>query len=49
LPVNNENYLYQQIIDIIENKDRTYVEIDNPAQRLRDAFNEDELDFAVLH
>lgn len=49
IPVNNENYFYQQIIDVIENKGNDYIEIDMPEKRIRRFFNENELDFDTLY
>ncbi|MDR2571011.1 MAG: DUF6088 family protein [Oscillospiraceae bacterium] len=49
IPVTNENYLYQQIIDIIENRDDVQIETDAPDVIIRNFYNENHLDFATLY
>ncbi|MCL2019196.1 MAG: hypothetical protein FWG70_05485 [Oscillospiraceae bacterium] len=49
LPVNNENYLYQQIIDVIENKENIEVESELLGKRMKAFFNDNQLDFATLY
>jgi predicted transcriptional regulator of viral defense system len=47
--VTNENYLYQQIIDIIENKNNIQIEVDAPDAIIRNFYNDNNLDFATLY
>jgi hypothetical protein len=49
LTINGGNYLYQQMIDVIENRENIPIETDAPNQRIRDFFNDNELDFATLY
>jgi hypothetical protein len=49
IPVTNENYLYQQIIDIIENKDDFQIEANAPDAIIRNFYNDNNLDFATLY
>ena len=47
--VNNENYLYQQLLDVIENKANIQVESDAPKAVIQDFYNSNQLDFAELY
>ena len=49
LPITTENYMYQQIVDIIENKGDDHIDAYNPAKRIREFFNDCELNFEILH
>jgi len=49
IKVDNDNYLYQQLIDIVENKTNVYIETEYPAAIIKTFYKDNHLDFAALH
>ncbi|MDR2396014.1 MAG: DUF6088 family protein [Endomicrobium sp.] len=49
IEVDTNNYLYQQLLDVIENKENIQVEVDNPARAIYGYFTTNSLDFAMLY
>ena len=47
--VNNENYLYQQLLDIIENRSNIQVESATSKEILQAFYNDNNLDFTMLY
>ena len=48
IEINNENYKYLQFIDLIENKDNIYVEVDNMDEIIYNFIEENELQFEKI-
>lgn len=48
IEVNNDNYLYLQLLDLLANKDNIGIEIDNPKKIIYDYINENNLDFEKI-
>lgn len=48
IKVNNENYKYLQLFDLIENKDNIGIEVDNPDEIIYKFIEENELDFEKI-
>ena len=46
--INNENYKYLQLFDLIENKDKIGIEIDNPDELIYKFIQDNELDFEKI-
>ena len=49
LRVDNENYLYQQLFDIVENKNNIQVETEQMKAILQSFYRDNKLDFATLY
>ena len=48
IKINNENYKYLQLIDLIENKDNIYVEVDNMDEIIYNFIQESKLEFEKI-
>ena len=48
IEVNNENYKYLQLFDLIENKDNINIEVDNPDEIIYKFITQNELDFEKI-
>lgn len=48
IEIDNENYKYLQFIDLIENKDNIYVEVDNMDEIIYNFIEENELQFEKI-
>ena len=48
IEINNENYKYLQLFDLIENKDNIGIEVDNPDEIIYNFIEENELDFEKI-
>ena len=48
IKINNENYKYLQLIDLIENKDNIYVEVDDMNEIIYNFIQENDLDFEKI-
>ena len=48
ITVNNENYKYLQLFDLIENKDNIGIEVDNPDEIIYNFITENNLDFEKI-
>ena len=48
IEINNENYKYLQLIDLIENKDNIYIEVDSMDEILYNFIQENSLDFEKI-
>ena len=48
IAVNNENYKYLQLFDLIENKDNIDIEVDNPDEIIYNFITENNLDFEKI-
>lgn len=48
IEINNENYKYLQLIDLIENKDNIYVEVDDMDEIIYNFIQENDLDFEKI-
>ena len=48
IEINNNNYKYLQLIDLIENKDNIYVEVENLDEIIYNFIQENELDFEKI-
>lgn len=48
IKINNENYRYLQLLDIINNKDHVNIEVDNEDQILYDFIEKNKLDFEKI-
>lgn len=48
IEINNENYKYLQLIDLIENKDNIYVEVENMDEIIYSFIQENKLDFEKI-
>ena len=48
IKINNENYRYLQLMDIINNKDHINIEVDNEDQILYDFIEKNKLDFEKI-
>lgn len=48
IEVNNENYKYLQLIDLIENKDDIYIEVENKDEIIYGFIQENKLDFEKI-
>lgn len=48
IEINNENYKYLQLIDLIENKDNIYVEVDDMDEIIYNFIQENKLDFEKI-
>ena len=46
--INNENYKYLQLIDLIENKDNIYIEVDNKDEIIYKFIQENNLEFEKI-
>ena len=46
--INNDNYKYLQLFDLIENKDKIGIEIDNPDELIYKFIQDNELDFEKI-
>lgn len=46
--VNNDNYMYLQLFDLIENKDHIHIEVDNPDDMIYRFITENHLDFEKI-
>lgn len=46
--INNENYKYLQLFDLIENKDNIDIEVENPDEVIYNFITENELDFEKI-
>jgi hypothetical protein len=49
LKVDNDNHLYQQFLDVVENRTNVHIEAEAPQDILRAFFKENRLDFATLY
>jgi hypothetical protein len=47
--VDNDNYLYQQILDVVENKANIQIEVDSPHIVIQAFYRDNQLDFATLY
>ena len=48
IEINNENYKYLQLFDLIENKDNIGIEVDNPDEIIYNFIEENDLDFEKI-
>ena len=48
IEINNENYKYLQLFDLIENKDNIGIEVDNPDEIIYNFIEENNLDFEKI-
>ena len=48
IEVNNNNYKYLQLFDLIENKDNIDIEVENPDEIIYNFITENELDFEKI-
>lgn len=48
IQINNENYKYLQLIDLIENRDNIYIEVDNIDEIIYDFIQENNLNFEKI-
>lgn len=48
MAINNENYKYLQLFDLIENKDNIGIEVNNPDEIIYDFIKENKLDFEKI-
>lgn len=48
IEINNDNYKYLQLIDLLENKDNIYVEVENIDEIIYEFIQENELDFEKI-
>ena len=48
IKINNENYKYLQLFDLIENKDNIGIEVDNPDEMIYNFIKENNLDFEKI-
>ena len=48
MKINNENYKYLQLFDLIENKDNIGIEVDNPDEIIYNFIEENNLDFEKI-
>lgn len=48
IEINNKNYKYLQLIDLIENKDNIYIEVDNKDEIIYKFIQENNLDFEKI-
>ena len=48
IEINNENYKYLQLFDLIENKDNVGIEVDNPDEIIYNFIEENDLDFEKI-
>jgi len=49
IKVNNDNYLYQQLLDVIENRTSVQIEVGAPKTIMQDFYNNNNLDYTKLH
>jgi hypothetical protein len=47
--VDNDNYLYQQLLDVIENKANVQIEVESPQVIIQAFFKDNQLDFTTLY
>ena len=47
--VDNDNYLYQQLLDVIENKTNVQIEAEYPQAIIQKFYHDHQLDYATLH
>jgi hypothetical protein len=48
IPITNENYLYLQFLDILENKDNIYIEVEKENKILYNIIKDCNLDFEKI-